>query len=454
MTGSANEYRRPVKPRSPYLQIFSLPGSAAFCAAAAVARMPMAMVSLGIVLALNHLYKDWATGGFMTALYVLCAAVVTPVYARLFDRFGQRSIGLLLTALQTAGFILFAAAAQNRVHLALLFVLAAYLGLTSFSIGALVRTRWAWATAQQNGSSLLDTAYSLESAVDETVFIIGPILVAFLASGGTPTLPFYVCAAAEGIGGLVFFLLPSAAFHAVDTLALSGVPEGGRTSLGPSVPPAVQDEAGRADYDSSSTVTLSGLPDQHPKRLAFMYPGMLILCCAFISFNSTFSAFDVAMTALMKSMGQERLLGLQLALFAAGSCAGAILFGSRPHHGNPWRRLVILMAYLTLGFVGIALFSRNIAVIGIIEVIAGLSVAPIFASGNLMVKGIVPASSLTEGLSWLSTASTVGAALGSAVCGRILDSFGPVAGLSSLWILTAVSLIFLAAGYMRYARRT
>lgn len=106
MTGNANEYRRPVKPRSPYLQIFSLPGSAAFCAAAAVARMPMAMVSLGIVLALNHLYKDWATGGFMTALYVLCAAVVTPVYARLFDRFGQRSIGLLLTALQTAGFIL------------------------------------------------------------------------------------------------------------------------------------------------------------------------------------------------------------------------------------------------------------------------------------------------------------------------------------------------------------
>ena len=115
---------------------------------------------------------------------------------------------------------------------------------------------------------------------------------------------------------------------------------------------------------------------------------------------------------------------------------------------------MILMAYLTLGVVGIALFSRNIAVIGIIEVIAGLSVAPIFASGNLMVKGIVPASSLTEGLSWLSTASTVGAALGSAVCGRILDSFGPVAGLSSLWILTAVSLIFLAAGYMRYARRT
>ena len=36
--------------RSPYARMFTLPGAKAFCAAAALARLPMSMMSLGIVL--------------------------------------------------------------------------------------------------------------------------------------------------------------------------------------------------------------------------------------------------------------------------------------------------------------------------------------------------------------------------------------------------------------------
>ncbi len=61
-----------------------LPGSAAFCAAAAVARMPMGLVSLG-TLPLTICIRTGLYRGFMTALYVLCAAVVTPVPG-FFDR--------------------------------------------------------------------------------------------------------------------------------------------------------------------------------------------------------------------------------------------------------------------------------------------------------------------------------------------------------------------------------
>ena len=40
---------------SPYQRLFMLPGAKAFCLSGAVARLPISMMSLGIVLALNHL---------------------------------------------------------------------------------------------------------------------------------------------------------------------------------------------------------------------------------------------------------------------------------------------------------------------------------------------------------------------------------------------------------------
>ena len=52
--------------RSPYARMFALPGAKAFCLSAALARLPMSMMSLGIVLALNHLYNNWTIAGSMS----------------------------------------------------------------------------------------------------------------------------------------------------------------------------------------------------------------------------------------------------------------------------------------------------------------------------------------------------------------------------------------------------
>ena len=80
---------------SPYRRLFMLPGAKAFCLSGAVARLPISMMSLGIVLALNHLYDNWTIAGTMSAAYVLAMSCVTPFYARAFDRFGQARVGRL-----------------------------------------------------------------------------------------------------------------------------------------------------------------------------------------------------------------------------------------------------------------------------------------------------------------------------------------------------------------------
>ena len=55
------------------------------------------------------------------------------------------------------------------------------------------------------------------------------------------------------------------------------------------------------------------------------------------------------------------------------------------------------------------------------EILTGLTISPVFASGNLLVKEAVPEESLTEGLSWVSTAGTMGASFGSMITGIVLD---------------------------------
>jgi len=94
--------------RSPYARMFALPGAKAFCLSAALARLPMSMMSLGIVLALNHLYNNWTIAGSMSGAYILAVAAVTPFYARLFDRFGQRKVGRTALAVQVVAMLVFA----------------------------------------------------------------------------------------------------------------------------------------------------------------------------------------------------------------------------------------------------------------------------------------------------------------------------------------------------------
>ncbi len=428
---------------NPYIRIFKLPGAAAFSLSAALTRLPMSVIGLSMVLALNSIYNNWTTAGTMSAVYVMSCAVVTPIYARLFDRYGQKKVGRIAIIAQFVALAVFAIAAFSRVPLALLFALAVLVGITQFSVGALVRTRWAWTVSDSGLSSaenetLLNTAYAFESAVDESIFVIGPIVAAALSTGINPVAPFVLCMIACGLGGVVFFNLPSASHSVLGSIEVVSVENG-----------ATENSTEKIDMATSSLDNSPLQTSRSNKATALAYPGIANLCLVFIFFNMSFSGFDVAMTSLTKALGMQSVLGIILALIAVGSMIGALIYGSIKVTGNPWIRLFIFIAVVTSGFAIIAHSGNNFIFIGIIEVIAGFTVAPTFATGNLMVKETVPAHSLTEGLSWLSTAGTMGASLGSAVVGIIIDAYGPHGGLDALCIFTAITLPLIIIGYIR-----
>ncbi|PJM78726.1 MFS transporter [Bifidobacterium scaligerum] len=449
-------------PQSPYARLFALPGTKAFCISGAVARLPISMMSLGIVLALNHLYDNWTVAGTMSAAYVLAMSCVTPFYARAFDRFGQARVGRLALAVQIAAMLSFAIAALVRVPLAVLFVLAIIMGLTQFSFGALVRTRWAYALRNvENGDTLLNTAYAMEAAIDEIVFILGPIMAAWLATSVHPVSQLFVPTVACGIGGTVFFSLkstqPNLLVQEIDVPSSPELCDDGQAA-GRNVCETRDvndgDSGAGSARDHADQLTLRQLKTRAPKaRSVLLYAGVLPLLAVFVVFNMSFTSFDVSITATMKSVGLEPFLGVQLAMFAVGSCAGALMFGSRQLKGSHWAHMVMFLSLLTVGYVFFRLTMDNLILLGIVEILAGLTVSPLFATGNLIVKDLVPAESLTEGLSWVTTAGTVGTSIGSSVAGVVLDAYDPHIGMMLPFLFTLATVPIALAGWWLARRR-
>nr|WP_240541093.1 MFS transporter [Bifidobacterium colobi] len=415
------------------------------------------MMSLGIVLALNHLYNNWTVAGTMSAVYVLAMSCVTPFYARAFDRFGQAKVGRIALAVQIIAMLGFAFAALIRVPIAVLFVLAIVMGLTQFSFGALVRTRWAYALRQvEDGEQLLNTAYAMEAAIDEIVFILGPILAAWLATSVHPVSQLFVPTLACGIGGTVFFSLkstqPQPIVEAIELPAAAedaGREQGGM-KRGVAASPATQQANGQADK-----LTMRQLKTSNAKpKSVLLYAGVLPLLAVFIVFNMSFTSFDVSITASMKAMGLEPFLGLQLAMFAVGSCIGALIFGSRQLKGSHWAHMVMFLMLLTVGYIFFRLTMDHLIVLGLVEILTGLTVSPLFATGNLIVKDLVPSESLTEGLSWVTTAGTVGTSIGSSVAGVALDAAGAHIGMMLPFLFTLAAVPIALGGWWLAKRRS
>ena len=74
---------------NPYREIFRARGAKAFSAAAFVARLPLSMITLGIVTMLSQTHGEYTIAGAVSATFALANALIAPQISRLIDRHGQ-----------------------------------------------------------------------------------------------------------------------------------------------------------------------------------------------------------------------------------------------------------------------------------------------------------------------------------------------------------------------------
>jgi MFS family permease len=387
---------------SPYRAIFTTPGAKAFSAAGLVGRMPLSMLGIGIVTMVSQVTGRYGLAGSLTAVLALSSALCGPQMSRLVDRYGQRRVlrpVTVVTVTSVAALVLCVrAGAPDWAYFAC--VLGA--GFTP-SLGAMVRARW---SAIHRGSpELLHTAYSLESVIDEIVFILGPIL-----SIGLCTVWF-----AEA-GPLL-----AAVFLVVGVLLLT---------------------AQRATEP---------VPDPHghlASGSALRAPGMPVLTAVFVGTGAMFGAIDVITVAFADEHGHKALASLVLATYALGSCLAGLVFGLLRPRGTVAGRFRWGIALMAVSMIP-PLLVGNLVFLALALFFSGLTIAPTMVTAMGLVEQLVPRSRLTEGITWTSTGLAVGVAAGAALAGRVIDAHGASAAFAVPASAAAVAVVVAILGYRR-----
>ena len=366
----------------PYREILAHPGALAFSATGVLARMPMSMVGIGIVLAVSDIYGSYGLAGQVTAIYVIAHAVCSPQIARLVDRHGQARVMRPAITVAAAGLVALIVVAALAGSPWLLRAAAAVTGATIGSVGALVRARWSHVLRDPGA---LHTAYSLESALDELVFIVGPVLATVLATSVTPTAGLVLPVLALLVGGMMLF----------------------------------------AQSATEPPVVLRDARVRH--RHVLRSGGMVVVVVVFVAVGSIFGSTDVATVAFAEEHGAKSAAGVVLAVFAAGSMLAGLGYGARSWLSPLWKRFVVGVAALAVG-VSLFLFVTSLPMLAAVMFVTGFSIAPTLITGNGLVQQFVPRGQLTEGLTWVGTALGVGVSAGASIGGALIDRLGAHGG--------------------------
>lgn len=394
---------------APYRRVLTKPGAWQFSTAGVLARLPISMVTISIVLAVTALYDSYALAGRVSAVFAIAQAICAPQLAKYVDRLGQAKVMRKALAVAVVALTCLAIAAMITGPNTVLYLTAAVGGATAGSMGAMVRARWSLVL---DDPGQVHIAYSLESALDELVFVIGPVLATFLATTWHPVAGLLVAVAACGIGG--FWFLSQRATEP----APSGRPEG----------------------ENRRSVMRSG--------------GMITVALVFAAVGLIFGGVDVSTIAFAEERGVKSLAGVLLAICASGSLISGLLYGARTFTTALWIRFVLGVLFLAAG-VSLFFTIDTVAVLAMVMFIVGFAISPTIIAGNALVQVMVPRSRLTEGLTWVVTAIGIGFAGGMSLTGWVVERFDAHTGygvvLGAGWL---AALVTLAGAWVLRARST
>ncbi|GAA4072169.1 MFS transporter [Actinomadura miaoliensis] len=361
-----------------YRELLAVPGARLFVAAGLVGRMSMSMVGIGVVLLVSAVTGSYGVAGAVSATMSLAYAAGGPVSARFADRHGQHRVLVPLALANAAGFAALILCAEFALATWTLFPAAALAGVTQPSLGAWVRARWSHVLRQR--PARLNAAFSFESVVDETIFVVGPLLVTALATGVHP---------AAGLGA-------AAGFTLVGCLALAV-----QRATEPPPRPREADRGGAL----------------------FGNPALMVLAPVFLMLGVVFAAIDISAVAFAEEEGHKALAGVLLGCYALGSGVAALWYGARAWESRLDRRFRVGLVLLAVGLVPPVLVGDLYLMMAVVF-FSGLAISPTVIPGYGLVERLVPPHQLTEGLAMVSTMVGVGLAFGSSIAGRVVDAHG------------------------------
>jgi MFS family permease len=363
-----------------YGALFRIPRITGLFSAMVIARMPIGINSLALVLFFRHEGKSFGVAGAAAGALALGSALAAPLAARLIDRFGPRVL-LGLAVVHAGGITVLIALTLGGTPSPVLVPVAFLVGSSLPPISSVLRA--AYRTVLAHDTELVPTAFAFEAVLTEVIFVLGPLVVAVLVWVVSAAAALSVSAICCVIGTTWFLsALPSSIVRQ-------------RTERAPG-----RDFAG-----------------------ALRSPGLRTLVMAMLPVGFAFGALEVTMPAFADAHGHRQLAGLLLATWSIGSMIGGIFYGARPRR-FPLLTLHLLCALSLPVAIAVLMAAGSIAQMALLLLLAGLPIAPLIATRNELAGLVALAGSETEAFTWPLTALVSGVAIGAAVAGALADGPG------------------------------
>ncbi len=374
----------PAASRPGYGRLLRTRGAWTFLLPGFAARQPFAMLTISLVLLVQHTTGSYGAAGAVAAVTGVSMAVFAPYSGRLADRHGQRAVLVPGVLAHTLSGLALTALALTDAPLWALFAAAVPTGASVPQIGPMVRARWG---VKLKGSPLMTTAAAFESVTDELTFVVGPLLATALCTAVDPAAGLVTEAALTLVGGLLF-----AAQKATQ-------PRPGRGG-------------GHARVEHVS---------------ALRVPGVRVLIVTFLGIGAVFGGMQVSLAAFSESIGEPGLNGVLYGVFAAGNMLSGIACGAIAWKAAPQRRL--LVGYTALALTASALWTAESALLlAGLGLLVGMCIAPALITGYTLVESLVPAGARTEAFTWLTGAVALGQAAAVTAAGQLEDRLWDGAG--------------------------
>lgn len=380
---------------SKYGAVLSAPGAARLFASALVARLPQGMSSLAILLLVRSTTHSYAAAGVAVGGFALATAACAPLIGRLVDRFGRARVLLPFACGQACVYVLLVVGAQAGAGVVVLVVLSSLCGALLPPIAPAVR---ALLREVFEDRAVLETAYALESILQETVWIAGPLIVALVIAVTSPEAAVAMLGAVCIIGTCLFLRSPA--------------------------------------VRSSSTSRGAGVE----RVSALASPELRALLGPVALTGVALGGVEVGLPSLALHAGSRPASGLLLALWSLGSMAGGLWYGARVWRSPLSTRYQLLLVGLLVCTAPL-IAARSIAAGIVCSVLAGLAIAPVFSCQYALVGRAVTQGSETEAFTWVSAALIGGLAAGSAIGGAVI---GP-GGVGAPFVFSCLASLLAAA---------
>jgi MFS family permease len=353
---------------SSYSNLLKTRGVARIIAAQLTARFPFGMLSLAFLLHIERVHDSYGAAGLVLAALSIGQAIAGPLTSRLMGVWGMRQV-ITITMIICAFAISAIALLPLTIPAAMGVALVA--GLTMPPIQPAVRTIY----PKMVNSKQLTPLFSLDASAQEIIWVVGPVITTFVSTQ-IGTVWGILLAVVFLVGGGTWFIAS---------------PELGRVRI------------------PRSRRKLGAVLAKPPVLLATIVGFLLVAACA---------AIEAGVVATFGRGGLEA--GIVLAIFAVGSLVGGLALGHVPI--GPWalaRRMLIV-------FIGTALAAASLNVwwLSVTLFIAGVGIAPALAVMFSIVSSSVRFSDTAEAYGWVGTGQLIGAAVGSAFAGFLIDGQG------------------------------